>query len=561
MTTVLVLGREWEIDRGRRIWGTGGWLSPEEREAIDWITLVRLLGWRAEAAPVAGGERPDVCIVANDPTGEDGASLLEWARLGTTVVAPYESAPPSLRTGLTAVRSANGRSVRWRGGGAPASWTAGVDVAHTALGPGTGWEVLAEVDGSGTVAARRHGSGLLVLMGFDPSAARDASGVMTALLVHLLTYTAPTPVAWLDLARTVVLRMDDPGSGQSVYCRDWCYPKLTSAQWGEVGGILSRRRGRMSVAYSAGFVDDGDAGRGRLVVDGREVPRSPGAVHPSPLVAYEDMTGHRPHAVYDFGDEYDGVTALVAAGAGGVELHGFTHVHPGYEEWAAAPDRYENVDWYRELGPRASAALARLAPGDHPLERGFSAIERWFGSPPTTLVCPGEEWTDETLEVALDTGLSLVGSYYLALRHDDRFCWSTHVCSPYLDEPDARWFDSGLPVVGYMHDRDLVVNGVGWLDEWLSAWESKGATRFADYAWLAAALSTPVEVDGVGGAGAVAAATEGLPPGGALRVKVRTGGPGRVVLRVAGRESPAVDTGGDVVALVTGTDQPPVVRS
>jgi hypothetical protein len=529
MTSVLVIGRAWELDPATRVWGTGGWRSPEEREALDWLTLVRLLGWRVTTATAPGGDRPDVCIVAADPAdGHDGAAvLLEWARAGTTVVLPHAYAAPELAQGLAAGPAAEGRAIRWVAPNDPRAWNASRPVRHHVLVPGPGWDALAEIEGRVAVAARRDGAGTVVVVGFDPSSARDASGCAGALLVHLLTRTAPSPVAWLDLSNTMVLRMDDPGGAQNVYSREWRYPKLTSAQWGDVGRALAPRRGRISLAYSAGFVDDGDARRGRLLVGGVETERVLGRVHPSPLARYEDLAGHAPGAVYDYEDEHAGIAQLVAAGTAGVELHGYTHVHPDRTSWAEAPDRYESSSWYRELGPGAADVLAALDPEEHPLALGCAAIERWFGRRPTTLVCPGEEWTDAALETALDLDVSLVGSYYLALRHEGRFCWSTHVCAPYLDEPDASWFDSGLPVVGYMHDRDLAVNGAGWLDEWLGTWEALGAERFVDYAYLAALLSSPVEVREGDGGWEVVVPGDGVP--GTVRVGLRTAPSGRAV--------------------------------
>jgi hypothetical protein len=40
--------------------GTGGWLPPEEREALDWMTLVAMLGWK---------------VKFEDPTSLQGAAL------------------------------------------------------------------------------------------------------------------------------------------------------------------------------------------------------------------------------------------------------------------------------------------------------------------------------------------------------------------------------------------------------------------------------------------------------------------------------------------------------
>jgi len=78
--------------------------------------------------------------------------------------------------------------------------------------------------------------------------------------------------------------------------------------------------------------------------------------------------------------------------------------------------------------------------------------------------------------------------------------WSTHVCTPYLDCPDARWFDAGLPVVGYFHDREPALLGVQWVAECLDRWSSAGARRWIGFGELAAALCRTLYVTHAGGA-------------------------------------------------------------
>jgi hypothetical protein len=453
MTDVLIAGSADEFAPHERVWGTGGWRAPEVREALDWLILVRMLGWNVRTTTELGPKTPlaDVVIIAVDIGDADdlGSRLLNTAEQGSLVVIPREYAPATL------------------------------------LDDGISTE---------EIALRRAGKGRIAVLGFHPSRARDDAHSATGKLVELLTSNAPIPTAWLDLSHTVVLRMDDAGGAQNVYFKEWSYRKLTGAEYRAAGEVLARRDARISLAYSPGFVDDGDLERGRLLIEDIEPEREPGRVHPSPLVLYEDIGGHAPGSVYDYRDEYAGIAALVQSDRASVELHGNTHIHPDFAEWLAAEDRYASVDWYRELGPAAALAIARLPLDRHPLTLGFGAIEHWFEQRPTTLVSPGDEWTNESLETALDLGILLVDSYYLGLRHEDRLCWSTHICSPYLDEPDAKWFESPLPVVGYMHDRDLVVNGVGWLEEWMDAWVQAGARRFIDFRQLATLLGTPVAV-------------------------------------------------------------------
>jgi hypothetical protein len=168
-------------------------------------------------------------------------------------------------------------------------------------------------------------------------------------------------------------------------------------------------------------------------------------------------------------------------------------MHPDIGSWLAAEDRDE-TKWFRELGAGASAVLATLRPSQHPLALAASAFQKEFGTRPTTLICPGEQFTEGALARALDLGLQLVGSYYLALRRENRYCWTHHVCAPYLDRPDAAWFDSGLPVVGYFHDRELVLEGVEWMSRELDRWQEVGATRFIDYRELSAVVGRYVDL-------------------------------------------------------------------
>jgi hypothetical protein len=163
-------------------------------------------------------------------------------------------------------------------------------------------------------------------------------------------------------------------------------------------------------------------------------------------------------------------------------------MYPDSVSWAKAPDRYEATAWFRELGSRAAAALAARPAGQHPLALGIAAFRRYFNVCPTTLICPGDEWTNEVLERALDYGLHLTSSYYLALRDGERFCWMIHVCAPYLDEPNPAWFDAGLPVVGYFHDREAALEGVSWISKWLDRWSDAGAQHLMDFRELAGAI-------------------------------------------------------------------------
>jgi hypothetical protein len=374
--------------------------------------------------------------------------------------------------------------------------------------------IWATLDGAPLIVARRVGRGVIATLGLYPSQARDVDGAATTFLRHLLVCGAVAPVAWLDFEGTLVLRMDDPGGAQNVHSRHWSYPKLDEAAWAAISADLRRREARLSVCYVAGWVDDGDPERGTLEIGGRRLPRVPGAVYPSPLVTYQDHAGHAPGTLHDYAAEFRGIQALRRAGLGDVELHGYTHMHPDTKAWAKAPDRYETApatSWYRELGKAAQATIAARPLERHPLALGIAAFQQFFAVHPTTLICPGDQWTLDIPERALDLGLQLVSSYYLAIRDGDRFCWTQHVCAPYLDKPDAAWFDAGLPVVGYFHDYELALEGVPWMSRWLDQWQAAGAKKLMDFRELAAAIGRRLHLEEHDGALRLQVESEGAP--------------------------------------------------
>src|SRR5262249_4590135 len=233
---------------------------------------------------------------------------------------------------------------------------------------------------------------------------------------------ARAPVAWHDLEGTLILRMDDAGGSQNVHLRSWSYAKLVETEWAAVGEDLRRRNGRLSIGYVSGWVDDGDPERGMLRVAGQPVDGVSGRVHPSPLVTYHGRAGLA--TVNDYQAEYRGIQALRAQGLADVELHGYTHMHADPAAWAKAPDRFETKSWYRELGRAAEKIISALPPDQRPLALGMEAIRRYFSVVPTTAIFPGDDFINATVERALDLGLRLVSSYYLALRDRDRFCWT-----------------------------------------------------------------------------------------------------------------------------------------
>jgi hypothetical protein len=505
LSSVLLISSGGELPDQNRVWGTGGWMPPEEREALDWLTLCRLLGWSVEVARSGEAHFANAvkqhhrCIILG--CSPEALSFEE----ATLLLARISEGPAMLITRLgseatpldSGVRSgvAHGRCLAWEGPGCDARWNLRKDATLEGMAPGRDGLIWAGLDGVPIVTARPVQQGTVVTLSFNPSSARDLAGYFTALLRHLLIFGPAREVSWLDLANTLILRMDDPGGAQNVHSLPWAHRKLDRAAWRELSGDLSSRGARLSVGYVSGWVDDGDAIRGDLRVDAQQVPRLAGQIYPSALVEYRDLAGHNPGTVHDYADEFTGIRDLRRARTAEVELHGYTHMHPDRAQWTAAADRYYGTHWYREFGADAARHYDNLPLDRHPLQLGIREIECRFGTRPSTLIFPGDKWTDASMEVALDLGLNLVSSYYLALRHGDRFCWATHVCAPYLDSAQPEWFDAGLPVIGYFHDRDLAVAGTSWMREWLDQWIADGARNLIDFRQLTEYLSTSARVE------------------------------------------------------------------
>ena len=169
-------------------------------------------------------------------------------------------------------------------------------------------------------------------------------------------------------------------------------------------------------------------------------------------------------------------------------------MHPDRASWEKATDKYENKIWYREFA-RSSISFINSQPKDeHPLHLGIKAFVENFQSLPSTLICPGEAFTNDVLERAMQAGLKLVSSYYLGMRIGRQLCWNQHVLSPYFDLAASHWFDSELPVVGYFHDFDISAHGLNWFTSNLDAWELAGAKYLIDFRELTHILSYTIGV-------------------------------------------------------------------
>lgn len=477
--------------------------NPNPYEPVDWLTLLRLLGWSVTVSSwshsALDSSQHDVVVLAGDPGEMPEAGLSGLAerlrREAVLVVSPAGHGAGGCRSlgGSAAARPGagpdlDGRRLAWVGPGASADWILTADLKAQELDTPPGAEVWATLDGRPVVVARRTGShGVIATVGLEPEG--DFVPAAVAVVKRVLTCGRPLPTAWLDFAGTLVLRMDDPGGSPNVHLRSWSYPRLTETEWGEIGEVLRLRGAHMSVGYTPGWLDDGDAERGTVLVGGAEPVRSCGEVHQSARVVHVDRAGSAPGRINDYTSEYRGIERLRAEGLVSVELHGYTHVHADVKMWARAPDRYDEVAWYQEFAPESEAVLATRDAGEHPLVLGHALLRETFGVQPTTLVCPGDAWTPSTLRHALQVGLWLVTARGFALRDEGRFCWCAGVATTPIDPPTGDYFPAELPVICRFHDREPATLGAPWFAGMLDEWRRRGARRLIDFRELSSALA------------------------------------------------------------------------
>lgn len=413
--------------------------------------------------------------------------LLGWGDLqAARRDAEAANGPPTLLAHPARGRPVAGRTLEWIGPGERRSWELPAAVAAREV---AGEVVWATLDGAPIVARGRLRGLPAVLCGLDPGDARSAPEPGAVLRLALIG--SRPAAAWLDLRGIVALRMDDPGSSASVHLDRWSHEKLEPSGWRELGRLLMQADARLTVAYTPGWVDDGDAERGELRVDGRAVERTPGVVHPSPLVSYRGR--QVPSA--DCEAEFRAIADLRARGLCAVEMHGYTHVHPELERWARAPTRHQKLGWYRELGPEVASTVRRRPLSAHPIARGLELFERHFGEPPSVLVCPGNACGPESLERASALGLEAVAAEGFSVRRGEYFDWLPGVDCGRPESPASRALATQTPAIACFHDRDLALEGIGWLRDVLARWRSAGADRFIDLRELTSAVGLRLGLD------------------------------------------------------------------
>jgi hypothetical protein len=289
MNHMLLVVAQGELPEIQSVWGTGGWLPPEEREGLDWLTFVKLLGWSivinrwngsSFQTDFSQGTHWIVLACDSDVLKEEHITRLTKRLETDPILLVVRAGFSGALSKLTGVRKKTdrikGRRVTWEGPGPQRSWTCRTPLEGHALECPEESDIWATLEGNPFIVARRVGIGFIATLGFHPSQARDTDGAATALLKHLLIRGVAQPLVWLDYENTVILRMDDPGSAETVHHQTYSHTKLESTEWNQIGSELEKRKARLSVGYVAGWVDDGDPNLGNLKGNKQPISRIPG---------------------------------------------------------------------------------------------------------------------------------------------------------------------------------------------------------------------------------------------------------------------------------------------
>jgi len=307
-----------------------------------------------------------------------------------------------------------------------------------------------------------------VWIGGDPDYVFHNTPLFITLLRRALVWTQGYAL-YKDYQRTMVLRMDDPGSAQAAYFTGWDYQHLDAAAIREsIIAPLQAHHASLGVAVCPAF------------------PWLPTrTLRHSASVDLIDPRGVRQNIASCFA----GLRAGQHAGVLEIQSHGLTHMPPdldtappaGTSWWKGRlKDEWDDERWYREFydmrrDREVSAAVQRGL-----LRQSASWITQDFGQRPLTFVPGGHaisgDWFVEGSTRPLTTGgrrrisyqpphiadtytylAAARAGYGLALDTSAHYLGRDYVIAltPCTAQEMTENFARGVPAVCYFHDRDL----------------------------------------------------------------------------------------------------------
>lgn len=298
-----------------------------------------------------------------------------------------------------------------------------------------------------------------------------------------------------NLADTMVLRMDDPGTCERIYLDGYNTELLDKKVWDEIFALLQTIRAKLSVMYVPLWVDDANNKNGKLFIDNKKVQnRKPGAVYHSKDVIFYKNT-NKGKQTYDYKAEYIILQDGVKNGWLDIESHGLTHVDPDITSWSKAKDRYSNFNWYHEFRHVPSNRDVKQSKLQEIVRQSAEEIYSSFGIWPSALTPSGHEQSELSEQIALDRGFKLFSSEYNTFKKGRQVVRNGKIQSVFFEntKPEFSFSAAGYPVIGIFHDYEIAQMGVVWLRKKIHEWQKVGVKKFNTLRELSGYLCSKIE--------------------------------------------------------------------
>ncbi|MCB0165114.1 MAG: hypothetical protein KDI79_12860 [Anaerolineae bacterium] len=357
-------------------------------------------------------------------------------------------------------------------------------------------EPIATVKGQPAIVKYQYGKATNYYIALQSDTYLDRFNSMHRIIREFIRQNSGWGLVECNLAGTMVLRMDDPGTCERVYLKGYDTEIMDRQAWQTLIGLLKKHQARLSVMYIPLWVDDANPHNGRLFINGQEIKdRQAGAIYHSKDVCFVKENGHPEPRVYDYAAEFLALKEYIHTGLIDIESHGLTHIDTNLEGWLAADDRYSNLNWYHEF--RHVPENKDTAAGEQIriLRDSAKKIEAIFEKLPAAVTPSGHEQSQDSEQIAHTVGYRLFSSEYNTFQKNDHIIRNDKIRSVFLDAtaPTPSIFHSGYPIVGVFHDYELAQEGVNWLNTVIEAWKEQGITRFISLRELTGYLCASVD--------------------------------------------------------------------
>jgi len=252
--------------------------------------------------------------------------------------------------------------------------------------------------------------------------------------------------------RTVMVKLDDPGTAQCAFLAHWNYPTLRREQMNKyLIEPLKKYNAIMNMHVCTGFVNP----KTRRI----EIPWEQ---------KFVDEFGNR----QDYASTKAGLMDGMREGVLEIQNHGWTHMLPDLDSppgpWWDAPIDGEKAEkgWYREFyDVRRDREIPAAVQALH-LRNGLGGIQEQFGVFPLSFRPGGAQFTttypNSILEIAARLGFGTqAGFHYLARDRIIDFSPIVGETYVYFDQSAdliAQFNQDDYPVLSGMHDRDIALD-------------------------------------------------------------------------------------------------------